>query len=162
MSTPASPPQPAASHDDDDDGSPSDPSTLAAQHPAPVISGEPSSTTAVRPISDPSSSPAQEAPRLQSGAEDPSSVIDPKDAASLQLPSNHAGKSKEQEEDKLDRFSCHIWCARPFGSAMASIRTLTLGATASKYQTNRSSAPAVTCTAGPACTRCVLRTCLPP
>lgn len=159
MSTSASPSQPAASHDDD---SPSDPPALAARQPGPAISEGPSSTTAVHSTSDPSSSPSQGPPRLESGADDPSSVIDPKDAASLQLPSNHAGKSKEQEEDKLDRFSCHIWCARPFGSAMASIRTLTLGATASKYQTNRSSAPAVTCTAGPACTRCVLRTCLPP
>ncbi|KAG0664034.1 hypothetical protein C6P46_001894 [Rhodotorula mucilaginosa] len=105
MSTSASPSQPAASHDDD---SPSDPPALAARQPGPAISEGPSSTTAVHSTSDPSSSPSQGPPRLESGADDPSSVIDPKDAASLQLPSNHAGKSKEQEEDKLDRFSCHI------------------------------------------------------
>ncbi|KWU41919.1 hypothetical protein RHOSPDRAFT_36552 [Rhodotorula sp. JG-1b] len=91
----------AAAHDD---GSPADTATLAAHQPGPVIS-EPSSTATDRPTSDPFPSPSQEASRIESGADDPTSVIDP--AASRQLPSDHVGKTKE-EEDKLDRFSCHI------------------------------------------------------
>lgn len=102
MST-SSPPQPAAL---DDGGSPSDPPAPAA---VPVSSSsttsEPSSTPPDRPTSDPSSFPSREPPRLESGADDGhTSVID------AALPSNHAGKAKE-DEDKLDRFSCHIWCA---------------------------------------------------
>ena len=96
----------AAAHDD---GSPADTATLAAHQPGPVIS-EPLSTATDRPTSDPFPSPSQEASRIESGADDPTSVIDP--AASRQLPSDHVGKTKE-EEDKLDRFSCHIWCVPP-------------------------------------------------
>lgn len=99
MST-SSPPQPAAL---DDGGSPSDPPAPAA---VPVSSSsttsEPSSTPPDRPTSDPSSFPSREPPRLESGADDGhTSVID------AALPSNHAGKAKE-DEDKLGRFSCHI------------------------------------------------------
>lgn len=150
-STLSSPPAAAAAHDD---ASPSDTPTLAAHQPGPVIS-EPSSTATDRPTSDLSPSPSDEPSRVESGADDPTSVID---AASLQLPSNHAGKTKEEEEreDKLDRFSCHIWCARPFESAIGSGNLTLRQTSASKCQTNQSSAHAVTCTAGPVCTRCAL------